>query len=74
MGVFEMVAIIVTAGCVLEAYKYKQKYNKPSGKTANKQVFDAQQAQIDELKSRVETLEKIVTDNAYQLNSELKKL
>jgi phage shock protein B len=64
------IALIVIAGCVLEAYRSKHKH---AGNADNDRLADLE-AKIDrldnELRDRVETLERIVTDRSSNLKRE----
>ncbi|MCC5856491.1 MAG: hypothetical protein JJU10_12540 [Idiomarina sp.] len=70
MGVFEMVAIIVVAGCIVEIYRVRMNSQSKAGKDDLGEL----QEQVDALKERVKTLEAIVTDKSYQLKSEIDQL
>ncbi len=68
MGVFEMITVIVIAAMVSEMYKA---YTKKDQGSFNQKKVDKE---IDELKTRIEHLEAIVTDKEYQLKKEFEKL
>ena len=68
MDVFTMVAVIVVAACaasVASSYLKGRARNRPQKPDA-----DVQRA-IEDLRRRVEVLEKIVTDDGYQLAREI---
>ena len=70
-GVFIMVVLIVLIACgagVLNNYLKTQRAMARSGPS------EEVQAEIDRLRERVEVLEKIVTDEKYQLSKELDRL
>ena len=70
MHVFTMVAIVVTVGCltgiVTEYLKTRREEARARGQDA--------EPQIAALEERVRVLEKIVTDERYELRRELKTL
>ncbi len=68
MGVFEMITVIVIAAMVSEMYKA---YTKKDQGSFNQKKVDKE---IDELKTRIEHLEAIVTDKEYQLKKEFENL
>lgn len=72
MDVFVFVIIVVFIGCasgVANTYmKNQRELRRQQGPD------DAALAELDELRERVETLEKIVTDEKYQLSRELTAL
>ena len=70
MDVFTMVVIIVVVTTIAGVYEKQQK-NKYKAANANQ---DDLLAEIDELRERVEVLEKIVTDEKYQLHREIDAL
>ncbi len=71
MDVFTMVVIIVTvsvgAGVI-------NNYLKTQRKQAESRDAEGLEAEVAELRARVEVLEKIVTDDKYTLNKELNAL
>ena len=68
MSMWSAIALIVIAGCVLEAYRAKH-----TGKADDDKLAELE-AKIDKLDSdlreRVETLERIVTDRSSNLKRE----
>ena len=71
MDVFTMVAIIVVASCAAGIYKehLKSKRAREEG-----EVSESVAMELDELRERIETLEKIVTDDRYHLEKEINNL
>ena len=73
MDVFTMVVIIVIVGCVTgvmsDYLKNKAKY----GSHNDGDVDDALD-RIDELEERIRVLEKVVTDDRYELNRQIDSL
>ena len=72
MGPFEIAAIAIVAGCVLEGYRIYTKRNARHGKESQTQA--ELREEVAALKKRVETLESLVTDKSYQLREEFKRL
>ncbi|MDA1075354.1 MAG: hypothetical protein O3A63_11435 [Proteobacteria bacterium] len=72
MDVFTMVVIIVaiacTAGVIEKVLKHRR--NELEQQPVNDEVYE----ELDRLRVRIEVLEKIVTDESYQLNSEISRL
>ena len=71
MDVFTMVVIIVEIACGAGAYNNYLKTRRQESKSAPSEEL---RAELDALRERVETLEKIVTDDKYQLHRELNEL
>ena len=71
MDVFTMVVIIVAIACGAGAYNNYLKTRRQESKSAPSEEL---RAELDALRERVETLEKIVTDDKYQLHRELSEL
>ena len=71
MDVFTMVVIIVAISCGAGAYN---NYLKTRKLEAKKAPSDDVLAELDEMRERVQVLEKIVTDEKYQLHRELNDL
>ncbi len=71
MDVFTMVVIIVAISCLAGVLN---NHIKSRNETASLDGQDEIEAELDELRARVETLEKIVTDEQYQLRRELDDL
>ena len=71
MDVFTMVAIIVVASCAAGMYKdhVKSKRAREEG-----EVDESVEMELDELRQRIEVLEKIVTDDRYHLEKEINDL
>ncbi|ABO22706.1 hypothetical protein SHLO109777_09435 [Shewanella loihica] len=70
MGIFQLAAIAIIGAFAFAAFK---EHNRRQASVDNSEI-DALKAEIDKLKSRIATLEKIVTDKAYQLGDEIDKL
>ncbi|MCL1138681.1 ELKS/Rab6-interacting/CAST family protein [Shewanella pneumatophori] len=70
MGPFTIAAIAIVAVFLLKAYK---EYNKQKGRIDADELVQVNK-ELKELKERVMTLEKIVTDKSYQLHDEIDKL
>ena len=70
MGPFELAAIAIIAVCTLSAYKA---YRRGAGKVGRKEL-EQMQAELDRLRTRVATLESIVTDRSWDLKDEISKL
>lgn len=71
MEVFTMVAIIVVVSCGAGVLN---NYLKMKSKTAPEEEEGETLQELDALRSRVEVLETIVTDEKYQLRSEIDAL
>ncbi len=71
MDVFTMVAIIVVASCAAGMYKdhVKSKRAREEGEAS-----ESVELELDELRQRIEVLEKIVTDERYHLEKEINNL
>ncbi|MBQ4835982.1 MULTISPECIES: hypothetical protein [Pseudoalteromonas] len=70
--VFLIVLVSVGFGVISDLYSKYLKANKLSG--LNKQESDQLKNEIAQLKDRVAVLEKIVTDEGYQVDKEIKSL
>lgn len=70
-NVFAMVVAIVLVTTAGGAYN---QYLKAQAKRYQSESGDELNALVDDLRARVETLEKIVTDQKYQLASEINRL
>jgi len=71
MDVFTMVVVIVAVSCfagVLTKYLESRKEEK------SEEVSEGVLEEMDQLRQRIEVLEKIVTDESYQLNRDLNDL
>ena len=71
MDVFTMIVIIVAISCGAGVYNNYLKTRKHEAKSAPSEDVIAE---LDALRARVEVLEKIVTDEKYQLHRELNNL
>ncbi|MDZ7686335.1 MAG: hypothetical protein U5O39_16165 [Gammaproteobacteria bacterium] len=73
MDVFTMVVIVVIVGCVTgvisDYLKNKHKYA-----SKNTEELDDALDRIDDLEERIRVLEKVVTDDKYELNREIDRL
>ena len=70
MGPFSIAAIAIISVFLLTAYK---EYNKQKGRIDADELVLLNK-ELQELKERVMTLEKIVTDKSYQLKDEIDRL
>lgn len=66
-----IIIVSVVGGLLYSAYEKHMDYK---SKLLNSRVDDQTQQQINELKQRIEVLEKIVTDEKYNLRSEIDSL
>ncbi len=71
MDVFSMVAIIVVASVAAGTYSTYLKTRQSDGDVSDREALEAE---LDELRARVEVLEKIVTDEKYELSRQLDAL
>lgn len=72
MSMWTAIAVIVVAGCFLEAYRSRFSEKGGAGRIAE---LEAKVDKLDaDLRARVETLERIVTDRAYDLKREFEIL
>ncbi|QLE84364.1 hypothetical protein FLM48_04230 [Shewanella sp. Scap07] len=71
MGPFEIAAIAIIGAFSVSAYK---EYNKRHSHSAANAEVEALQAELEQVKQRVATLETIVTDKSYQLGKEIDRL
>ncbi len=71
MGFWSAIAFMVVAGCVLEAYRAKVKAGSANAENDRLAELEAKMEQLDrDLRERVETLERIVTDRKSHLKRE----
>ncbi|MCE9677821.1 hypothetical protein LZP69_01265 [Shewanella sp. AS1] len=70
MGPFEIAAIALIGGFAISGYK---EFNKRHAREDSKEI-ESLRSELDKLKSRVNTLETIVTDKSYQLGDEIARL
>ena len=66
-----MVVVIVLVSCLAGAYNNHLKTKRQTHKAG---LSDDTLAELDDLRERVEVLEKIVTDDRYHLSRELNEL
>jgi hypothetical protein len=71
MDVFTMVVIVVVVGC---AAGVLNNFIEAKKKEPDLEQDEGLSVQVDELRGRVEVLEKIVTDGKYNLSRELDEL
>jgi hypothetical protein len=71
MEMFSMVVAIVAISCAAGAYNNYLKTRRHEARSNNSEEFAGE---LDELRERIEVLEKIVTDEKYQLHRELNEL
>jgi hypothetical protein len=73
MNVFEMVIVIVIIGCATGIIKEYLKRRERSSSTSQENLDDALD-RIDDLEERVRVLERVVTDDRYELNRQIDDL
>ena len=73
MNVFEMVIVIVIIGCATGIIKEILKRRERSYSTSQEHLDDALD-RIDDLEERVRVLERVVTDDRYELNRQIDDL
>ena len=71
MGPFHVAIVAILAGCLLKAWSMR--YPKQESDKLESQIAEQQQ-QIESLIERVQTLEKIVTDENYSLKQQINQL
>jgi hypothetical protein len=71
MDVYTMVVIIVVVSCGAGAFN---NYIKAQKNRSSSDVTEDVSNELDALRARIEVLEKIVTEDKYQLNRELSEL
>ncbi len=69
VGPFEVAIVAIIASTGYQCWKLWAKKTEQSN-----QLIENQQAQLDALTARVQALEKIVTEESYDLNQAFKKL
>ena len=74
MHVFEMVVWIVIVGCIAGVISDYLKTRRKEMASGNVEALDDAMDRIDELEDRIRVLEKIVTDNRYNLSREIDDL
>ncbi len=75
MGVFEMVVIIVVIGCVTSSIDNWVKHKSKSEKNRVQDgEIDRLQAEIADLKARMQVMEKLATDNDAELRAAFRRL
>lgn len=73
MGVFEMVAVIVVIGCLTGVINNWLKIRHQNASVQNEDLDEAFE-RIENLEERIRVLEKVVTDDRYELKRELDAL
>lgn len=73
MGVFEMVVIVVVIGCVSGVINNYLKIRQKEGGIHSDDVDEAFD-RIDNLEERIRVLEKVVTDDRYELKQQIERL
>lgn len=73
MSVFEMVAVIVVIGCVTGVINNWLKIRQKSAVIQNDHLDEALD-RIEDLEERIRVLEKVVTDDRYELKRQLDAL
>ena len=75
MGVFEMVVVIVVIGCLTSSIDNWVKHKSKSEKNRVQDgEIDRLQAEIADLKARMQVMEKLATDNDADLRAAFRKL
>lgn len=72
MHVFEMVVWIVVVGCATGVITEYLKTKRATG--GSDEALDDAMDRIDELEERIRVLEKVVTDDKYELNRQINAL
>lgn len=68
MSMWSALALIVIAGCALEAFRVRQETQRKSADNSETEKLQAQIEQLNaELRERIEVLERIVTDSKSDL-------
>lgn len=71
LGPFHVAVVAIVAGCFLVAFLARR----PKGNLKEMQaLIEQQEAQIKQLTERVEVLEKVVTDDDYNLKQQINRL
>lgn len=71
MDVYTMVVVIVVVSCGAGAFN---NYVKAQKRRSHSEDSEAVIDELEDLRDRIEVLEKIVTEDKYQLNRELEEL
>ncbi len=71
MDVYTMVTVIVVVSCGAGAFN---NYMKMQKKRSHSEDSEAVIDELEALRDRIEVLEKIITEDKYQLNRELEEL
>ena len=74
MNVFDMVVVIVVIGCLTGVIKEFLKTRQKTARSVINEDLDDALDKIDGLEERVRVLEKVVTDDRYDLGREIDKL
>ncbi len=75
MSMWTAIALIVIAGCALEAYRARYDAKKDGAEDDRLAELEAKIDKLDaDLRDRVETLERIVTDSSSNLKREFEYL
>ena len=75
MGVFEMIVVIVVIGCVTSSIDNWVKHKSKSEKNRVQDgEIDRLQAEIADLKARMQVMEKLATDNDAELRAAFRRL
>ncbi len=73
MGVFEMVTVIVVIGCLTGVINNYLKTRQKTGAIDSEDVDEAFE-RIENLEERIRVLEKVVTDDRYELKQQIERL
>jgi len=74
MHVFEMVVWVTVVGCLTGVLTEYLKTRRKEAVGGNQDLLDDAMDRIDEMEDRIRVLEKIVTDNRYNLSKEIDDL
>lgn len=74
MNVFEMVVIIVIVGVVSSIIRESIRAKRIAGDSIHKDALDDALDRIDDLEERVRVLERVVTDDRYDLKRQIDDL
>lgn len=73
MGVFDMIVVVVVVGCITGVISDYLKNKRKAGDIVNEDLADALD-RIDDLEDRIKVLERVVTDDKYDLGRQIDEL